>query len=408
MNYINVLSNRILEQTYKSNNTKPIIKIAISSIALSVCVMLIAVFVVNGFQKAITNKIVGFGSHIVIENLDNNSSYEQKPIELDSKFIASIQKNKNIKAIQSYASKAGLAKTKTEIQGLLLKGVDKNFDWTFFKNQLVEGNIINSNTDSTSTAIIISKFLADKLNLKLNDKLVVYFIQDPPKGRSFKITGIYDSGLGEQSFDQLIAICDIKVVQKLNNWNNSKITGYEVLLNDFDKMNLVNIEIKNMLPNEWATNTISQRFPELFNWLNMQNMNVFIIITLMLIVALINVLTINLIIILYKRYTIGLLKTLGCNNSNIRSVFFNIAKSIVLKGLLWGNVIALGFYITQRYFKIVKLDKAIYYVSEMPVSLNILDWLGINLLVIITAALALGIPLMYVSKVSPIKVLKFN
>lgn len=391
---------------YTGNLSRPFINIAVLSIALGIAVMIISLSILTGFQKEIRNKMIGFGSDIQISNYDSNTSYETSPVNKNQSFYPHFNGISGIKHIQVFGIKAGIIKTKEQIQGVILKGVDSDYDWTFFRNKLVQGKIFTVKDTVKNDSVLISLNLAKKLNLKASDDLLMYFIQDPPRIRKFKIAGIYDTGL--EDFDKIYVISDITHIQKLNNWNTEQVSGFEILLNDYKELDKVYDRIYHSISYNLNAQTIRQLYPEIFDWLNLMDMNVVIILVIMLIVSGITMISTLLVLILEKTNMIGILKALGIKNYSVRRIFLYNAAYIILKGLIWGNIIALTFCILQSNYHIIKLPQESYYVSYVPVNINILHILLLNIGTLILSTLILIIPSYIITRINPIKAITFK
>jgi lipoprotein-releasing system permease protein len=391
----------------------PIITIAIIGIALGLSIMILSVAIVTGFKAEIKNKVIGFGSHIQITNYDNNSSFETRPI--NKNFIATdkILAVPGVKHLHPYATKPGILKAKNEIQGIVLNGVDANYDWDFFKENLVAGNTFLVKDGLKTNQILISEYLANLLHLEVGEKLNVYFIQQPPRMRRFTISGIYNSGMTE--FDKLFVICDIGHIQKLNNWNNNQVSGYEVLLNSFDHLDEIEYQIRNLTMNQFTEDgsslrvrSIKRRNPQIFSWLEMLNINVWIILTLMVLVAGFNMVSGLLIIILEKTNMIGILKALGTNNWSIRKIFLYQSGMLIGKGMLWGNILGISLCLLQYHFKMIPLDPTNYYVDTVPINFNLFHLLLLNIGTLIMTVAMLVLPSYIVTHISPSRAIKFE
>ena len=394
-------------QKGSSQFSKPIITIATIAVALGVAVMIVSLAVVNGFKKEIISKVVGFGSHIQVTSYENNNSLELNPISKDLPFYNRIKSIKDVRNIQVFATKAGIIKTNDEIYGISIKGIDKDYDWGFFKDKLTEGSIIHFSDTTASEDFIISKYVCNKLKLKLGDKVKMYFIiNNELRARVFKIAGIYQSGFEE--LDKSFALADIKHVQKLNSWRNEQIGGYEILLNDFEKLNEVNKTVFQSLSYDLNTKTIRENKPEIFNWLDFLNVNISVILSLMTIVAAINMISSLLIIILEYTNMIGLLKSFGAKNGSIRKIFLYNSSILLFKGLLYGNLIGIGICMIQKYTGLIKLDQATYYVSSVPISINWLHLILLNIGTIIICILLEIIPSAVISKLNPLKTIRYE
>jgi len=382
------------------------INIAVSSIVISLSFMIIAVAVVTGFKKQIRDKVIGFNGHIQISNFDLNTSYETSPLaveKIDKKAILNLP---NVKHIQKFAIKAGIVKTKDQIEGVVLKGVSNDYDWTFFKEKIQEGRILELNDTATSNEVIISRTLASRLKLNLGDQVVMYFIQQPPRMRKFNIVGIYQTGLEE--LDKTYILGDIAHIQKLNNWDENQVSGFEILLFDSDILDDTKELIFDEVDLDINVKTIRELMPQIFDWLDLQDMNEIIILVLMLMVATINMITALLILILEKTRMIGLLKALGMNNKSIQLIFLNKAAFLIGKGLLFGNILGLGLCFIQLKFGIFTLDESSYYLKFVPVNLNIVSIILLNIGTFAVCMLMLLIPARIISKISPVKAIRFN
>jgi len=407
MNYELFIARRIIFGSADQNRiSRPIVRLAILSIALGLAVMIVAVMVVTGFRNEIEKKVTGFSAHLRINNFDNNNSYEETPIDRNQPFYSLIRNNPDIEHIQVYATKAGIIKTNTEIEGILLKGVGNDFDWRFFNDKMVAGKPLVIRDSVHSKEVLISKNTASLLHLKVGDPVVVYFIQQPPRVRKFMISGIYQTGLEE--FDNLYMLCDIGQVQQLNDWKPDQVAGFEVLLRDFKKLDEVSPVIYEQVGFKFNTETIKELYPQIFNWLELQNINVYIIISLMVLVAGINMISTLLIIILENVSMIGILKSLGAADLSIRKVFLYMAAFLIGFGLLAGNVIAVTLCGLQYYYGLVTLPQESYYVSVVPVNFSLPYLLALNAGTILACMIMLIIPSMVVSKISPVKAIRFD
>jgi lipoprotein-releasing system permease protein len=318
----------------------------------------------------------------------------------------------DVKHIQAYATKPGIIKTETEIQGVVLKGVDRDYDWNFFKENLVSGEIF-SVSDTLTNSILISKYIASLLKLKANDEIAMYFVQDPPRMRRFKIAGIYETGLEE--FDKIFVLADIKHIQRLNNWVENEITGYEIALTNFQKIDLVHEEIMDMVGlklnpdgSGLKVTDIKERNSQIFDWINLQNMNVWIILALMLLVAGFNMVSGLLILILERTNMIGLLKSLGATNALIARIFLYQSSFLILKGLIWGNIIGVSLCLLQYHFQFIRLDQSSYFLDSVPINLNIFYLLLLNLGTTVLTLVMLMLPSLIISRVTPESTLRFS
>ncbi|MBT7896569.1 MAG: ABC transporter permease [Flavobacteriales bacterium] len=409
MNTSLFIAKRLYNTKENNNNyTRPIIRIAILAIALSVAVMLLSVIVLSGFKNNISEKVIGFGSHIKISKFNNNQSYENDPLDFDLNMYSKIQSSGFVKNIQVFSTKAGIIKNNNEILGVVLKGVGNDFNWSFFNENLISGEIfpINDSLGKITNNILISESISKKIGLKSGDNLIMYFIQEPSRVRKFLISGIYKTGLSE--FDDIIIIGDIKHIQNLNDWNNNKIGGYEIVINDFDKLEENTKIIDDLISYDLNAQSIKEINPQIFDWLALQDFNVLIIIILMLIVGSVNMITSLLIIILEKSKFIGILKAIGASNWSIRKVFLYNSIYLILNGLFWGNSFALSFAFLQQSFNIISLDETIYFMNSVPISIDLSSILMINIGTVIICYLTLIIPSIIITKISPVKSIRFE
>lgn len=413
MNLEYFIAKRIHFQQGKKNVSRPAVRIATIGIALGLAVMLISVAVVIGFKREIRNKTIGFGGHIQITNFDNNNTYEMNPIKADKALMKKISAIKGVKHVQPFATKPGIIKTDTEFQGIVVKGIDKNFDWNFFKSNMVEGNTLDLTSETPSNQVVLSKYLANLLGLKLGDSFFTYFIQDQVRARKFKIAGIYSTNFRE--YDKLIILADMRQVQKLNDWPADSISGMEVLIKDFDKIDEVGDEVYDATANKFSdkgqaylAQTIKQTNPQIFGWLDLLDMNVWVILILMLAVAGFNMISGLLILILERTNMIGILKSLGSTDWSVRKVFLYHSAFLIGKGMLWGNLIGLSLCAIQYFTGIVPLDPEAYYVATVPIAFNWLYILLLNAGTLLASLLMMVGPSYLITKINPAKIIRYE
>lgn len=396
------------------NFSKPIVSIAILGIALGIAVMILAVAVVTGFKQEIRNKVTGFGSHIQILNFDSNQSYETTPIKKNRSYASFVKDLRGVQHMHAFATKAGILKKDDEYHGVVCKGVGSDHDWTFFSDIMVRGNIPRYNDSIRSEEIIISTHIARLMRLKVGDRVGAYFVQDPPRVRAFTIVGLYETGMTEE-FDKMFVICDIQQIQRLNDWQENQITGWEVSIADIEEIEEMTGRIRDLIGLDFFENqsmlkvmNIFDKYPQIFDWLNLLDMNVWIILILMLAVAGINMISSLLIIILERTNMIGVLKALGSENFQIRNIFLFQSFFLLAKGLFWGNIIGLGLCFIQSQWGIISLDPSSYYIDQVPIHFHWLLFTLINLGTLLATLLVMLIPSMIISKISPDKTIKFN
>ncbi len=393
--------------------TPPAVRIAMAGIALGLAVMILSVAIIVGFKKEVRNKVIGFGSHIQITNFDSNASYEYAPIAVSDTLLAELAAFPGIRHVEAFATKPGMIKTEEDFQGIILKGVGREYDWTFFRNNLKEGELPVFESDKSSTDILLSRYICDLLGLKLGDPVLMYFIQDDVRARRFHVKGIYDSGSPE--FDKLYALGDIRQVRRLNGWEDDQVSGLELLVDDYNKLDAISenlyffmAEKKDRFDNLFYTRSIKELNYIIFHWLGALDINVVLILILMMAVAGFTMISGLLIIIMERINMIGVLKALGQNNASIRKVFLYIAFFLIGKGMLWGNAIGIAVCLVQEHFRLFKLDPSVYYVDAVPVEFNLLHLLLINI-----GALAASMGMMFgatymISKVEPVKSIRFD
>ena len=383
----------------------PLAGIATWSIALGVLVMIMSVSILRGFQEEISRKVVGFGSHIVIKNYEVGNAYEEMPISKSRNDIDYIKSCKGVKHVQYFANKGGMIKTDDQIHGIIYKGVNEGFDSTFFAENLVEGRLFKFPDSKASNEIIISKTIANKMHLELDDKVRSYFWQgDNYRARAFKVVGIYNTDLTE--FDEHYIIGDLRQIQKLNGWNEDQVAGYEVLVDNFKHLKSTANEILNNLSYDLVLSTIIDQNPTLFAWLDLLDTNIILIIAIMAIVCLVAIISALLIMIFEKTSTIGILKTMGANNKSIRNIFLIKSTSIIAKGIVWGNAIAIVLCLLQKHFHLIKLDSTSYSMNYVPIDMDPMIFILISVCTIVACLAALLIPASYIAKISPAKTIK--
>ncbi|MFC2102017.1 ABC transporter permease [Bacteroidota bacterium] len=400
------IAKRMVAQN-RANFSRPIVIIAIISIALGLSVMFLSIAILSGFQKEIREKVIGFGGHIQITSFEENQSFEPKPIRKDQEFLPSLTNLKGIKHIQVFATKAGIIKTDDQIQGVVLKGVGSDFDWSFFDKKIKEGRHFQPTDTSRTDEVIVSRKLCNLLNLKLNDDLRMYFIAgNNVLGRKFSIVGIYETGLEE--FDNMYILGDIHHIRRLNNWGPDDVGGLEILIDDFAEIDNLGKSVYQSIGFSLDATTIKQLYPQLFDWLALQDINVLIILILMILVAGITMISTLLILILERTNTIGVLKALGMNNRSVRRIFLYQSVFIIGFGILFGNITGFGLSLLQKHFGLATLPQESYYMAVVPIHLDGINILLLNLGTLVVCYLMLIIPSMIITRITPIKAIRFN
>ena len=406
MNLEYFITKKIVSNKNKSSFSRYAISIAVMSVALGLSVMIIAVAIVTGFQKEIANKVIGFGAHIQISNFDTNLSLETTPIDKNQNFYNILKKNPDIEHLQVFAVKPGIIKTDEQIQGIVVKGIGSDFNWHFFEDRLIAGTKFIVNDTVANNNIVISNTIAKLLKLKVGSKVQVWFIQNPPRVRVFNVGGIYNTGLDE--FDKMFILADIKHLQKLNNWTENQVSGIEIFIKDFKKLEAVNEFVNSEIGYNLHSRTIKEIYPSIFDWLDLLDMNAIVILIIMLFVASINMITTLLIIILERTNMIGILKALGAKNVSIRKIFLYYSFFILIKGLFWGNLISIVICLLQMQFGIFKLPQESYFVTTVPINLNILHILLLNLGTILCCFIILIAPSFIVTRITPVSAIKYD
>lgn len=406
----------ITAKNHKSSISGPIIKIAVSAIAIGIIMMIVSVATGIGLKKEIRNKISAFNGHIIVSNYDSNQSEETlSPISIKQDFYPKFTAVPEVTHIQAIATKTGIIRTESTFEGTILKGVGKEYDWKSIESYILEGRLPNVNSN-LNDEIIISKFLANRLNLKLGDKFITFFLKNEvnkyPNKRNFEIVGIFDSGF--QEFDANYIIGDIRHIQRMNKWEKDEVGAFEVFVNDFDRIEELGIAVYKATFNKQNqakpldSKTIVEKYYFIFEWLKMFDINIQIILIVMIFVATINMVVALLVLILERTQMIGILKALGANNWSIRKIFLYNALYLIGKGLFWGNIIGIGILLLQKHFGIVKLNPENYYVNQAPVYIGIENILLLNLLTVVICFLILLIPSYIITKISPIKAIRYN
>ncbi len=411
MNFELFIARKIISGKDSNNVSKPMAAIAIGGISLGLAVIIISVAIVTGFQEEIRNKVIGFRGHIQVSNFDSNNSYESVPVNFNQQLYNKLKGTKGVNMVQEFATKFGIIKTDDYFEGAVLKGIASDYDWNFFKGKMIEGKPFMVNDKERSKEVVISKYLSKKLNLHLGQKMFMYFINKSARQViDFHISGIYETGLEE--FDKQFILGDIAQIRRLNNWDSIQIGGFEVLINNFDDLdkekNFVNESVGYDYTNPLKVCSIKDTNPQIFDWLNLQNMNVGIIIILMLVVAGINMISALLIIILERTNMIGTLKAMGAADWSIRKIFLYTASYLVGFGMTAGNILAITICQLQVNFKFLKLDQTSYYIPYVPVNFSIPHLFLINIGTLVVCVSMLIIPSIIITRITPVKAIRFN
>ncbi|SIS85189.1 lipoprotein-releasing system permease protein [Zobellia uliginosa] len=413
MNFEYFLAKRLIKgEAHKISISAPIIKIAIAAIALGVVMMLIAIATGIGLKYKIREKVAAFNGHIQISSYDNNASdVSVIPVSLDQEFYPEFKNIDGIRHVQAVASKAGIIRTETTFEGIIAKGVGADYDWSAFEEYLVEGRLPNYSGD-LNEEVLMSDLMANRLHLKTGDTFYAFFLKDGdvsklPNQRKFKITGLYDSGFEE--FDGLYLFTDIRHIQRMNKWEDDQVGNFEVFLNSFDDIDAKSNEIYGNTVSTLDTQTIVNKYYKIFEWISLFDFNIILIIGIVIIVSGFNMITALLVLILERTQMIGILKALGSANWSIRKVFLYNATYLIGIGLLWGNLIGLGGIVLQDRFKVLKFpNPKEYYIEYVPVHIDVFTVLALNAGVLVLCVLMLLIPSYIITKISPVKAIKFE
>ena len=408
------IANRIhFDKSYRKKATPPAIRVAVAGVALGLAVMILSVAIVIGFKQEIRDKVVGFGSHIQITSFDSNTTYEKQPVQYTDSLRQVLMAHEGVAKVEPVGTKLGMIKTDSDFMGVVLKGVMPDYDWSFFKKYLVEGNLPLITDSATSNEVIVSKTIADKMDLHVGDKIYCYFVQDQVRARRFLVSGIYQTDFSD--YDKLLMIGDVRQVQRLNGWTPDQYSEIELLVNDFDQADNIAYDLYIQLidrPDDYGTHYYPQSIrtlnPIFFGWLDLLDMNVWIILILMAAVSGFTMISGLLIIILERANMIGILKALGANNTSIREIFLYVSTFLVGKGMIWGNVIGLALCFLQQQFHIIKLNPEAYYVPYVPIELNFWYILWLNIGCMAISVLMLIAPSYLVSLIRPAKSIKFE
>jgi len=400
----------IASKDYKSSVSAPIIKIAIVAIALGMVIMMVSIATGVGLQKKIREKVSAFNGDIIISKFDNNNSNDsQIPISKKQDFYPNFTQVEGIDHIQITASKGGILRTETDFEGIVVKGVGPDYNWTYFKEYLTEGNLPNYEGD-LNDEVLISSYLASRLQLALGDRINAFFLDEESerkvRSRGFTIVGIYDSGF--QQFDEQYVLADIRHIQRLNRWNDDQIGAFELFVSDFDRIREIGYQVYDATDPTLDVITIRDQYYSIFEWLDLFDFNIVLIIGIMILIAGINMITALLVLILERTQMIGILKALGTSDWSIRKIFLYNAGYIICVGLFFGNLVGLALLLLQKYGKYITLNPETYYVTEAPIYLDFGYILLLNIGTLILCLLMLMIPSYLVSKISPVKAIRFE
>jgi len=400
----------ITARDHKSSISAPIIKIAIAAIAIGMIMMIISVATGIGLQQKIRQKVAAFNGHVIITNYDENQSQLSiTPISTHQDFYPKFKNVEGINHVQAVATKSGIIRTETDFEGIIFKGVGKEYRWNHFQEYLVSGKLPNLN-NQLNDEVLISEFLANRLNLKVGDKFNTFFMKEDtnqkPNLRVFRITGIFNSGF--QEFDSTYILGDIRHIQRINKWESGQVGSFEVFVDDFNTIQEKGQEVYEKTGSTLDTQTIVEKYYYIFEWLKLFDFNIIVILVIMIAVATINMVVALLVLILERTQMIGILKSMGANNWAVRKIFLYNAFYLISKGLFWGNLIGVGMLLIQQNFGVVQLNPENYYVNEVPVFIDFGTIFLLNICTILICLLILLIPSYIITKISPIKAIRFD
>ncbi|MEP1782213.1 MAG: FtsX-like permease family protein [Reichenbachiella sp.] len=405
MNFPYFISKRITSEA-NSSFSSIISKLAVISISVGLAAMILAFFILGGFQQTIKEKIYNFKGHLEITKYNMGNSLDEKSISFNSDFYQQKEHFEFIDHVQAFAYKAGLIKTKDEVEGVIFKGVDIHFDTLRFRANMLTGRFIQHPETGYSNEVVLSTHIAKKLRLNLGDQFMIHFVQNPPRFRRLKLVGLYETGLEE--FDKSVIIGDIRMIQRLNEWGAEQVGGFEVFVKNKRKIDEAENVLFNAIDADLYVDKVSDKYNQIFDWLGLLNQNVTVFLGLILIVACFNMISILLILILERTYMIGVLQALGASKRQVKRIFLFKGMLLVSKGLVYGNLIGLLIAFIQDQFKLVPLDAANYYMYYVPISWDYESLIGLNALTFLVVSLALGIPMTVVSRIKPIAAIRFN
>lgn len=403
----NLLSRRLLKSS-QGRRSRPIVRLSIAGIAICLVVIILSISISTGYRNAIEQKVIDMGSHIRITYNEANMGFDTRPITKDASLLADLKKNPDVAHIQFAATKCGVVKADDQVEGIVLKGVDATFDWNSFSKNIETGKPLQLSGDTVTKGVLVSRTLANKLKLSVGDKLCAYFWSDGHKyDRAFRISGIYSTGMPE--YDERFILGDLRHVQKINGWSPNQIGCIEVLINDYDKLDEVGDYVHHNIEFNLQAETIRQVYPAIFEWTDLFDTNVSVLLTITILICLITLISTFFIIILEQTSAIGILKSMGMTTQRVRRVFMQLGTRIIIIGMIVGNVAGFGICLLQKYLHIIKLDPASYYVPYVPIDFNFTFLAIVNAGVLIICMLVLLIPATFVSKrISPVSAIKFE
>mgnify|MGYP001479485895 CR=1 FL=1 len=405
MNLHFFIANKISYQA-RGTFSQTIHKVAITSIAVGILSLLLSFMILGGFYKVISEKIYSFGGQLLITKYTYSNSFENASFSMNDTLLKVLETEDYINNFQSFAFKAGLLKTKEEVQGVVFKGVDHQFDTTFFSSNIVRGRFPTFEPNGYTVEVLLSTKIANTLKVDIEDEVLIYFVQNPPRYRKLIVTGFYETGL--EDFDNRFIIGDLNLVRRINDWEINQVGGVEVFISPKKKISESQSTLFNKVAADLYVESIEQKYLQLFDWLSLLNRNVYIFLTLILLVASFSMVSILLILIMERTNMIGILKSLGATNHMVRKIFFVSGGQLLIKGLFWGNSIGLGLALIQFYFKIIPLDQENYYMNSVPINFDFSIIIGVNFLTCLLIGLSFFIPISIINRIEPVQTVRFD
>ena len=405
MNLSYFISKRIRKPNSDSFSAT-VTKLGIASIAVGIAVMIIAFMVLYGFKANIKNKLFTLAPQIKISKFTQNQSFDEPALATNTSLISNYKNIHEIAHLQLVAHKTGILKAKEDIHGVLLKGVDKNFNWGNFKQNIVAGRNIIYPDSGYSNELIISKLISEQLNLNIGNSAIIYFLQQPPKARKLKIVGIYETNMEE--FDKQLVIGDLALVQRLNNWPKDSVGAYEIFVKNFENLPNIQSEIVEYMAPDMNIETAKQRFLPIFDWLVLLDRNMVLFLVILFFVACFNIMAVLLVLLMERIPMVGVLKAIGASNWNIRKIFVYVGVNMLLKGVFWGNLLGIVICFLQWKFHLIPLDPTNYFIAYMPIEWHFEVILGINFITILLVSLVMIVPTFIITRLKLVEAISFK
>lgn len=408
----------IARRIYKNNDgnkevSKPAVRIAMAGISIGLAVMIVSVAVVIGFKNQVRDKVVGLASEVIVTSLDDAQLYMTAPVAAGDSLLDAITKKPYVSHVQRYSVKPGMIMTSDNFQGMVLKGVGQEYDLTYISQHVIDGEIPLFTDTAATNKVMLSKSMADKLKLKAGDKIYTYYVDDNVRARRLTVSAIYQTNFS--AFDDYFLITDIYTVNRLNKWEPDQVSGVEIDVDDYSRIDEVNDNLRSSLfessdkyGQSYFSRTIVEANPQIFAWLDLLDLNVWVILILMTGVAGFTMISGLLIIILERTNMIGVLKAMGADNNSIRKIFLSFSVFLIGRGMLWGNIIGLSLCLIQYFFEPVKLDPSVYYVNSVPIELNVFIYILLNVFTLVVSVLMLVGPSYLISRIHPARSIRYE